>query len=149
MADPHPNARLETFCDGVFAIALTLLIIEIKIPPSEGIGTTRRVVAWPQASGASDLRVRVELCDHLHHLGQSPPLLQVGEQVIPRRSSMRTGLLLLTVVVMPFPTALVGEYLLTDHAAPAVVILQLGDGRAGDWLDSGFWGGAQKSIGQG
>ena len=32
------------------------------------------------------------------------------------------GFLLLTVVFMPFPTALVGEYLLTDHAAPAVVI---------------------------
>jgi uncharacterized membrane protein len=32
------------------------------------------------------------------------------------------GFLLLTVVIMPFPTALVGEYLLTDHAAPAVVV---------------------------
>jgi uncharacterized membrane protein len=32
------------------------------------------------------------------------------------------GFLLLTVVFMPFPTALVGEYLLTDHAAPAVVL---------------------------
>jgi uncharacterized membrane protein len=32
------------------------------------------------------------------------------------------GFLLLTVVFLPFPTALVGEYLLTDHAAPAVVL---------------------------
>lgn len=32
------------------------------------------------------------------------------------------GFLLLTVVFMPFPTGLVGEYLLTDHVAPAVVI---------------------------
>ena len=43
MADPHPNTRLETFCDGVFAIALTLLIIDIKSPASEGIGTTREL----------------------------------------------------------------------------------------------------------
>jgi uncharacterized membrane protein len=28
----HPNTRLEIFCDGVFAIALTLLIIDIEIP---------------------------------------------------------------------------------------------------------------------
>ena len=28
----------------------------------------------------------------------------------------------MTVVFMPFPAALVGEYLLTDHLAPAVVI---------------------------
>ena len=43
MADPHPNTRLEAFCDGVFAIALTLLIIDIKIPAPEGIGTAREL----------------------------------------------------------------------------------------------------------
>src|SRR6185369_12958334 len=32
------------------------------------------------------------------------------------------GLLLLTVVFLPFPTALLGEYILTDHAAPAVIL---------------------------
>lgn len=41
MTEPHPNTRLEAFCDGVFATALTLLIIDLKIPASEGIGTTR------------------------------------------------------------------------------------------------------------
>ena len=30
--------------------------------------------------------------------------------------------MLLTVVFVPFPTALLGEFLLTDHAAPAVVL---------------------------
>jgi TMEM175 potassium channel family protein len=43
MADTHANARLEAFCDGVFAIALTLLIIDIKVPTSEGIGATREL----------------------------------------------------------------------------------------------------------
>jgi uncharacterized membrane protein len=32
MASENPNSRLEAFCDGVFAIVLTLLIIDIKIP---------------------------------------------------------------------------------------------------------------------
>jgi uncharacterized membrane protein len=32
------------------------------------------------------------------------------------------GLLLLTVVAVPFPTSLLGEYLTTDHSAPAVVL---------------------------
>ncbi len=43
MAETHPNARLETFSDGVFAIALTLLVIDIKVPASEGIGTAREL----------------------------------------------------------------------------------------------------------
>jgi uncharacterized membrane protein len=121
VADPHPNTRLEAFCDAVFAIALTLLIIDIKVPPSEGIGTTR------------------ELWLALRHLGPSISAFVLSFAIILitwvnhhrffkylNKSSgafvYANGFLLLTVVFMPFPTALVGEYLLTDHAAPAVVI---------------------------
>jgi uncharacterized membrane protein len=146
MADPHPNTRLEAFCDGVFAIALTLLIIDIKIPASEGIGTTR------------------ELWFAVRHLGPSIIAFVVSFAIIfitwvnhhrffrlVNKSSARfvyaNGFLLLTVVFMPFPTGLVGEYLLTDHAAPAVVIYNSVIGRSGCGLDSGVWGGAE--IGQG
>jgi uncharacterized membrane protein len=121
MADPHPNTRLETFCDGVFAIALTLLVIDIRIPASEEIATTR------------------ELWRALGHLGPSIVAFVLSFAIIlitwvnhhrffrlVDKSSgpfvYANGFLLLTVVFMPFPTALVGEYLLTDHAAPAVVI---------------------------
>ncbi len=121
MAEPHPNARLETFCDGVFAIALTLLILDIKVPAPERIGNTR------------------ELWLSLGHLGPSIFAFALSFAIIfitwvnhhrffrsVKQSSGRflyaNGFLLLTVVIMPFPTALVGEYLLTDHAAPAVVI---------------------------
>jgi uncharacterized membrane protein len=34
MSEANPNSRVEAFCDGVFAFALTLLIIDIKIPSS-------------------------------------------------------------------------------------------------------------------
>ena len=121
MADPHPNSRLEAFCDGVFAIALTLLIIDIRVPASEGIRTTR------------------ELWLALRHLGPAIVAFVVSFGVIlitwvnhhrffrlVNKSSgpfvYANGFLLLTVVFMPFPTALVGEYLLTDHVAPAVII---------------------------
>jgi uncharacterized membrane protein len=121
MADTHANTRLEIFCDGVFAIALTLLIIDIRIPSSEGIGTSR------------------EMWLALRHLAPSIFAFVVSFAIIfitwvnhhaafslVNKSSASfiyaNGFLLLTVVFMPFPTALVGEYLLTDHAAPAVVI---------------------------
>ena len=121
MPDPHPNTRLEAFCDGVFAIALTLLIIDIKIPASEGIGTTR------------------ELWVALRHLGPSIFAFVLSFAIIlitwvnhhrffrlVNNSSgsfvYANGFLLLTVVFMPFPTGLVGEYLLTDRVAPAVII---------------------------
>src|SRR4249920_3802367 len=39
MSEGNINSRLETFCDGVFAIALTLLIIDIKIPSTPEINT--------------------------------------------------------------------------------------------------------------
>ena len=121
MADPHPNTRLEAFCDGVFAIALTLLIIDVKTPASEGIDTTR------------------EFWLALRHLGPSICAFALSFAIIlitwvnhhrffrlVNKSSgsfvYANGFLLLTVVFMPFPTALVGEFLLTDHTAPAVVI---------------------------
>jgi uncharacterized membrane protein len=40
MAEANLNSRFEAFCDGVFAIAITLLIIDIKIPRTAEINTT-------------------------------------------------------------------------------------------------------------
>ena len=37
MSEKSETVRIEAFCDGVFAIAITLLILEIKIPPISSI----------------------------------------------------------------------------------------------------------------
>ena len=121
MAEAHPNSRLETFCDGVFAIALTLLIIDIKVPASGAIGTTRElwlalrnVVPSVLAFLLSFVIIFITWANHHNAF-----------RLVTRSSATflyANGFLLLTVVIMPFPTALVGEYLLTDHGAPAVVI---------------------------
>ena len=121
MADPHPNTRLETFCDGVFAIALTLLIIDIKVPASERISNTREL--WlalghlAPSIFAFVLSFAIILVTWVNHHRFFRSVNQSSGRFL-----YANGFLLLTVVIMPFPTALVGEYLLTDHAAPAVIV---------------------------
>lgn len=121
MADPHPNTRLETFCDGVFAIAITLLVLDLKIPASEKIVTSRDMWLAIKDLGPAIVAVVVSFVVIFitwvnHH---------AAFKLVDKSSVafiFANGLLLLTVVFMPFPTSLVGEHLLTDHAAPAVVI---------------------------
>jgi uncharacterized membrane protein len=121
MADPHPNTRLEIFADGVFAIALTLLIIDIKVPTSEVIGDTHALWLALSRLGPSIFAFVLSFAIIFITWVNHHRFLR-----LVRRSSgpflYANGFLLLTVVIMPFPTALLGEYVLTDHAAPAVLI---------------------------
>ncbi len=121
MAEPNPNSRLEAFCDGVFAIALTLLIIDIKIPSTEKINNTadfwlalKHIVPSVLAFVLSFIIILITWVNH-----------HVNLKLVNRSSSSfiyANGFMLLTVVFIPFPTSLMGEYILTDHAAPAVIL---------------------------
>ena len=121
MTESNPNSRLEALSDGVFAFAMTLLIVEIKIPPRDTITSTTELWQSIQhlfpAFFAFLLSFSIILITWVNHHAtlklvnkSSPPFVYAN------------GFLLLTIVLIPFPTALVGEYLLTDHASPAVVL---------------------------
>lgn len=123
MTDTNLNSRLEAFCDGVFAIALTLLIIDIKIPATAIINNTsdfwlalRHITPSIFAFVLSFTIILITWVNH--HAG----LKQVNKS--SPSFIYANGFLLLTVVFMPFPTALMGEYILTDHAAPAVILYE-------------------------
>ena len=121
MEDKNVNGRLEAFCDGVFAIALTLLIIDIKISSTQEITTSADLWKALQhltpnifAFLVSFIVIFITWVNH-----------HAGLKLVNKSSThfvYANGLLLLSVVFVPFPTSLLGEFVLTDHAAPAVVL---------------------------
>ncbi len=97
--------RLEAFSDGVFAIVITLLILDIKVPTGEH-GHLGRALGqqWPQyvAYLSSFLIVGIIWLNHhatINLLARANHRIQVLNL-----------LLLLTVSVVPWPTALLAEY---------------------------------------
>lgn len=121
MSETNVNSRLEAFSDGVFAIALTLLIIDIKIPSPDGIAGAadlwRALGSLAPSAFAFVLSFAIILITWVNHSAalrlvnaSSPPFVYAN------------GFLLLSVVFIPFPTSLLGAFLLTDRASPAVVL---------------------------
>src|SRR5215469_13000569 len=111
---------MEYFCDGVFAIALTLLIVNIKMP-ALAIGTSAdfwlalwNIVPSVMAFTLSFIVIFITWVNH--H----------STMLLVNRSSasfiFSNGLLLFTVVLIPFPTSLLGDHLFTSHSAPAVML---------------------------
>jgi uncharacterized membrane protein len=106
-------ARVEAFSDGVFAIAITLLILEIRVPHGEHGLWASLVALWPSyvAFLLSFVVILIMWVNH-HELlrmvrGVNYPFL------------FANGLLLLTVTFLPFPTAVLAQNLATAEATGA------------------------------
>jgi uncharacterized membrane protein len=100
------TGRLEAFSDGVFAIAITLLVLEISVPEGSGDDLLRAFLAeWPSflAYLVSFATIGVAWLKHaaITHFLQ-------GVDAIFIRLNL---LLLLLVSFLPFPTGLVAEYI--------------------------------------
>jgi len=116
----NPNSRLEAFCDGVFAIAVTLLILEIKVPKVDTISSTHTLwhallEEWPSWF-AFLLSFGTILIAWSNHHG--------AFKLINRSSSLfhfTNGFFLLTIVILPYPTSLLAEYIGTDSVQTAVM----------------------------
>ena len=122
MTEPAANetARVEAFSDGVFAIAITLLILEIKVPPHTGTGVLRHELfeLWPSylAFLASFMTIGVMWLNH-HRLFT---LIEKNDDGLIAFNL----LLLLGITWLPFPTALLAEHLLgpqVDQQTAALV----------------------------
>src|SRR5215212_10288790 len=102
MTEAKSLTRLEAFSDGVFAIAITLLILEIKVPPIDSVHSINDLVnalvhLWPSyfAFVYSFGGILVQWIIHHNtfcHLNKtSRPFLYTN------------GFLLITIVFFPFP----------------------------------------------
>ncbi|MES1222180.1 MAG: TMEM175 family protein [Bacteroidota bacterium] len=121
MEEKNNNVRLEAFCDGVFAIALTLLIIDIKLPSTENIHTNADLLLALKHLTPSILAFLLSFIVILITWVNNHAALKL----VHKSSShfiYANGLLLLGVVFVPFPTSLLGEFVLTNHAGPAVAL---------------------------
>jgi uncharacterized membrane protein len=101
------TARLEAFSDSVFAIAVTLLVLDLKVPHDLSGPELRRalVAQWPSYAAFLVSFATIGIM-WLHHHRLFTLIHRVDHTLL-----MLNGLLLLTVTVVPFPTALVSAYL--------------------------------------
>src|SRR3954447_17269035 len=108
MTDERPrrlteSSRVEAFSDGVFAIAITLLVLELAVPAVSGKFVHDLLDEWVSYVAYLAAFASIGVLWMAHHL------------VFTRIRAVDTGLiwrnlvLLLTVSVVPFPTAVIAS----------------------------------------
>ena len=102
------TGRLETFSDGVFAIAITLLILDVRLPEGHATLSEKLADTWPAyvAYVISFLIIGIMWANH-HGIFR----------LIDRTSHglvVANLLLLMCVAFIPFPTAVLSEHLSTS-----------------------------------
>jgi uncharacterized membrane protein len=111
------TTRVEAFSDGVFAIAITLLILEIRVPGGElarGASLAHGLAElWPSylAFLLSFIVILISWVNH-HELMRLV-------RVVDYRFLFANGFVLLTITFIPFPTAVLAAHLADAEARTA------------------------------
>lgn len=130
------STRAETFSDGVFAIAITLLVLDLRLPvATQGCAslTCELLAAWPHyfAYVVSFLTIGIMWMNHHTILGHV--------RRVDRPLLVLNLLLLMGVVAIPFPTALVAQHLHRPGGSAAavtygLVMIAISSGFAAVWV---------------
>jgi uncharacterized membrane protein len=117
VADRWDPGRTEAFSDGVFAIAITLLVLDIDVPESDFENLWAGIAdQWPSYLAYATSFLTTGAVWLAHH-GIFGRLRSVDSTV------MRINLvLLMATAFLPFPTRLMAEAILTTSAERAAVI---------------------------
>jgi len=107
------KGRVEAFSDGVFAVAITLLIFNIQVDKAApGDLFNALMAAWPKYAAyvASFLTIGVML---MNHHGLFSRIARLNRPLL-----FLNLLLLMAIVFLPFPTAQLGANILVPQDAP-------------------------------
>ena len=113
------TGRIETFSDGVFAIAITLLIIEIGVPHTGATESLseKLIHLWPSYLGYATSFLVIGTVWANHH--NRFRLIIRSDHVL----LFLNVLFLMCVAFIPFPTALLAEYIREEeHRITAVAV---------------------------
>jgi uncharacterized membrane protein len=109
--------RLETFADGVFAIAATLLILNVDTQVgSDGEIGTLLLHIWPSYVGYVVSFLTIGIIWANHHTVMN----QIAR--VDRTFLMLSVVFLMSVAFIPFPTRLVAEHIRDDGARAATLV---------------------------
>jgi uncharacterized membrane protein len=102
---------MESFSDGVLAIAITLLVLYIRVPPPRlGVSLAHQLGAqWPSYAAYLTSFLTIGIIWINHHA----MVRRLGE--VDHTVLALNLLLLLTIGVLPFTTALMAEYVKQSH----------------------------------
>ena len=113
------TGRLEAFSDGVFAVAITLLVFELKVPPIPPDGATSAALGkallhlWPSYFALVTSFFTI-LVMWIHHHAILRNVHRTDS-----RLHFSNGCLLLLITFVPYPTSVLAAYLRTPAAKMA------------------------------
>lgn len=120
--DGNDTGRIEAFSDGVFAIAITLLVIEIGVPHVGGEESLFAALAkqWPSYLGYAISFITIGIVWANHH-NRFRYIVRSNHVLL-----FLNTLFLMCVAFIPFPTALLAEYMKDPEYQTTVVAVYSG-----------------------
>ena len=118
----YDTQRLEAFSDGVFAIAITLLVLEIAVPEVAETDSLSRALSheWPSFLGFGLSFITIGIMWMNHH-GMFKEIGRVDHTLVALNL-----ILLLCISFIPFPTGVLAEYLDGEEHRLAATLLYSG-----------------------
>jgi uncharacterized membrane protein len=109
-----PKNRIESFADGIFAFAATLLILNIAVDQKQSLGP-QLLHSWPSYAAYAISFITIGIIGANHH--------QVMHQIahVDRFFLMVTVLFLMFIAFIPFPTRLLALDIQTSDAEAAAL----------------------------